>query len=107
MNKDFKMLQEMYASISSPTIVADVQDDIKHDTECEHCRKHECECEGDNSHEAIQMAKTQLLNIMHNAHEMIDNMTEDQTFAPWMTAAIAVADSSINKIKEVVMYSEE
>jgi hypothetical protein len=107
MNKDFKMLQEMYASITAPSIESNMLDVSDHLPECEHCHKqHDCECHGENTHEAIQMAKTQLLNIMHNVHEMIDGMTEEQSFAPWMTAAIAVADSSISKIKEVVLYSE-
>ena len=50
------------------------------------------------------MAKTQLLNILHNVEETLQGIDDVEQFEPWMTAAIATADCSLAKIKEVVLF---
>ena len=96
MNKDLQSLQEAYLKITSYPIedIFDQQQECEQcgcepcecsnqDVGCEKCGCEECEC-GEQSihHKAIRMAKTQLMNIIHNAEEMLQSIDDVQEFEP-------------------------
>lgn len=99
MNKDVKQLQEAYNKIAE-NIFTDVLD--LEDTEQMHDTSHETTCDVD----AISMAKTQFLNIMHNVQEILDVIEDVESFEPWMTGLLSDADSTISRLKEFILFRE-
>lgn len=92
--KDLQQLQEMYNKISEHIL-----DDIIDVADPTHDEHSDCD-------DAISMAKTQLLNIMHNVQEMLDVIEDVEHFEPWMTGMLSNADCSLSKLKEVVLFRE-
>ena len=103
--KDLQQLIEAYSKISENVIddLLDVSRNMSHDSASYHDHDHDDEncCD-----ESISMAKTQLLNIMHNVQEMLEVIDDLEQFEPWMTGMLSNADCSISKLKEVVLFRE-
>jgi hypothetical protein len=109
--KDLQLLIEAYSKVSENVIadLLDISHHTAHDTDHyhDHDHGHEHGDEGDNCcDDSISMAKTQLLNIMHNVQEMLEVIDELEEFEPWMTGMLSNADCSISKLKEVVLFRE-
>ena len=105
--KDLQLLIEAYSKVSENVIddLLDISHHTAHDTD--HHHDHEHDDEGENCcDDSISMAKTQLLNIMHNVQEMLEVIDELEEFEPWMTGMLSNADCSISKLKEVVLFRE-
>jgi hypothetical protein len=92
--KDLQQLQEMYSKVSEHIL-----DDLIDNNNFEDSEHNQCD-------DAISMAKTQLLNIMHNVQEMLEVIEDVEHFEPWMTGMLSNADCSISKLKEVVLFRD-
>ena len=112
--KDLQQLIEAYSKISENVIddLLDVSRNMSHDSDSYH-DDHDDRGHDDHGHddencceESISMAKTQLLNIMHNVQEMLEVIDGLEQFEPWMTGMLSNADCSISKLKEVVLFRE-
>lgn len=105
--KDLQQLIEAYSKVSENVIddLLDVSRNISHDSDNYHGHSRDNESENC-CDESISMAKTQLLNIMHNVQEMLEVIDELEQFEPWMTGMLSNADCSISKLKEVVLFRE-
>jgi hypothetical protein len=56
-----------------------------------------------NNYEAIEMAKTQMLNILHNAKELLHALHKCSDFEPWQASKLTIADDYVSKVKESVV----
>jgi hypothetical protein len=89
---DLELLQERYKKVTTEAYI----DSMK-------CSSKTSELYSD---EAISMAKTQLLNILHNVREILQVIDNVQDFEPWMTGMLTSADGGISKLKSVVLFKE-
>lgn len=98
--KDLQHLLEAYSKVSENMIhdILELGDAVKRDYNND---THEDHCD-----DAISMARTQLLNIMHNVQQMLEVIEDVECFEPWMTGMLSNADCSISKLKEVVLFRE-
>lgn len=89
---DLELLQERYKKITTEAYI----DTMK-------CSSNTNEPYND---EAVSMAKTQLLNILHNVREILQVIDDVKDFEPWMTGMLTSADGGISKLKSVVLFRE-
>lgn len=91
MKSDLHKLQETYLQVINENVLDDIV--IKHDMP-----EHE-----DHSNESLAMAKTQVLNIMRNAKDLLDSLSHCNEFEPWEASKLTIADDYIEKIKSSVL----
>lgn len=95
MNNDLHHLQHAYKTVLKENVLNDII--IKHDMPHRH-EDHQCE--------AVEMAKTQVLNIMHNAKEMLQLLSKCADVEPWQASKLTIADDYMSKLKESLMFGE-
>lgn len=90
MKQDLHRLQDAYTKVLTENIIDDIiikQDMPPH----EH---HQCE--------AIEMAKTQVLNIK----ELLQLLGNCKDIEPWQASKLTIADDYVAKVKESIMFSK-
>lgn len=93
MDKDVVSLQEAYTKIVSENIIDDI---IIKRNQPEHHEEYQSE--------AIEMAKTQILSILHNAKELLHALHKCGEIEPWQASKLTIADDYVSKVKESVAF---
>lgn len=95
MKQDLHHLQDAYTKVLTENVIDDII--IKQDMP-EHHESHQCE--------AVEMAKTQVLNMMHNIKELMQVLGGCADVEPWQASKLTIADDYISKVKESLMFSK-
>lgn len=93
MKQDLHHLQDAYIKVLNENVI----DDIIIKKEMPAHEDHHCE--------ALEMAKTQVLNMMHNIEELMQALRDCETVEPWQASKLTIADDYISKVKESLMFN--
>jgi len=94
MNKDLHLLQDAYSQVINENVLDDII--IKHDMP-EH-DDHQCE--------SVDMARTQVLNMLHNIKELMAVLGDCEGVEHLQASKLTIADDYISKVKESLMFSK-
>lgn len=89
MDKDVVSLQKAYTKMFTENIINDII-----------IKRNQPEHHEDHQSEAIEMAKTQILSILHNAKELLHALHECGGIEPWQASKLTIADDYVSKVND-------